>query len=55
MVTDIPDALPRERWPLTACVVFLIFGGLLPGTIIGWREDAAQVIEKALGVERDVH
>ena len=54
-VTDIPDALPRERWPLTACVVFLIFGGLLPGTIIGWREDAAQVIEKALGVERDVH
>jgi NADH-quinone oxidoreductase subunit M len=49
-VLDIPDALPRERWPLTACVVFLVFGGLLPSTIIGWRSDSAQVIEKALGV-----
>ncbi len=49
-VIDIPDALPRERWPLTACVVFLIFGGLLPSTIIGWRSEAAQDIEKALGV-----
>lgn len=54
-VIDIPDALPRERWPLTACVVFLIFGGLLPGIVIGWRADAAQVIEKALGVAADGH
>jgi NADH-quinone oxidoreductase subunit M len=54
-VIDIPDALPRERWPLTACVVFLIFGGLLPSTIIGWRADAAHVIEKALGVAGDGH
>lgn len=54
-VIDIPDALPRERWPLTACVVFLIFGGLLPSTIIGWRADAAQVIEKALGVAGKDH
>ncbi|WP_395736111.1 proton-conducting transporter membrane subunit [Prosthecobacter sp.] len=49
-VIDIPDALPRERWPLTACVVFLIFGGLFPSVIIGWREDAAEVIAKALGL-----
>jgi NADH-quinone oxidoreductase subunit M len=49
-VIDIPDALPRERWPLTACVVFLVFGGLFPSVIIGWRSDAASVIEKALGV-----
>lgn len=48
-VINIPDALPRERWPLTVCIVFLIFGGLLPSTIIGWRADAAQVLEKALG------
>ena len=51
-VIDIPDALPRERWPLTACVVFLVLGGLLPASIIGWRMDAAQVIEKALGAMR---
>lgn len=54
-VPDIPDALPRERWPLTVCVVFLVFGGLLPGTIIGWRGDAAQVIEKALGAAPKGH
>ena len=54
-VTDIPDALPRERWPLTVCVVFLIFGGLLPSAIIGWRADAAQVIEKALGAAGEGH
>lgn len=47
-VIDIPDALPRERWPLTACVVFLVFGGLFPGIIIGWRAEAVQAIETAL-------
>jgi len=49
-VIDIPDALPRERWPLTACVVFLVLGGLFPGIIIGWRAETVQAIEKALGV-----
>lgn len=49
-VIDIPDALPRERWPLVACAVFLIFGGILPGTIIRWRQDAAHTIEEALGI-----
>jgi NADH-quinone oxidoreductase subunit M len=49
-VIDIPDALPRERWPLAACAVFLIVGGILPGTIIRWRQDAAHVIEAALGI-----
>jgi len=48
-VIDIPDALPRERWPLTACVVFLILGGLFPSIIIGWRAETVQAIEKALG------
>lgn len=50
-VIDIPDALPRERWPLAACVVFLIFGGLFPSAIIHWREDAAHSIEAALGID----
>ncbi len=47
-VIEIPDALPRERWPLTACVVFLVFGGLFPSIIIGWRAETVQAIVKCL-------
>ncbi len=47
-VINIPDALPRERWPLTACILFLVLGGLMPRGVIGWRSDAANSIEKAL-------
>lgn len=56
-VIDIPDALPRERWPLAVIVVFLIAGGILPSKVIAWREDAAHGIEKALGIaeKSDAH
>jgi NADH-quinone oxidoreductase subunit M len=47
-VIDIPDALPRERWPLVGCVVFLVLGGLLPSRIVAWRSSAAQEISRAL-------
>ena len=47
-VIDIPDALPRERWPLAACVVFLVIGGLLPSRIVSWRSSAADEISGAL-------
>lgn len=30
----IPDALPRERWPLAALIVLLVAGGLVPSYII---------------------
>jgi NADH-quinone oxidoreductase subunit M len=43
-VIDIPDALPRERWPLTACAVFLVVGGLLPGRVLEWRRVAAEAV-----------
>ncbi|NBP25995.1 MAG: hypothetical protein EBU81_15915, partial [Proteobacteria bacterium] len=33
-VIDVPDALPRERWPLTACIVVLVGLGLAPRGII---------------------
>jgi NADH-quinone oxidoreductase subunit M len=46
-VIDIPDALPRERWPLVACVVFLIAGGLLPGRVLEWRRAAAEAVVRA--------
>lgn len=49
-VIDIPDALPRERWPLAACVVFLICGGLLPAVVIGWRAPAAAEIQHLISL-----
>ena len=30
----VPDALPRERWPLAALVVLLVIGGLAPGLLV---------------------
>ncbi len=47
-VADIPDALPRERWPLTVIVVFLVFGGIFPSQILRWRGQAAQLIETSI-------
>jgi NADH-quinone oxidoreductase subunit M len=44
-VIDIPDALARERWPLVACVVFLILGGLFPSKVIHFRELASKEME----------
>lgn len=49
-VIDIPDALPRERWPLAVIGVFLVAGGILPSKVITWRETAAHDIETALGI-----
>jgi NADH-quinone oxidoreductase subunit M len=54
-VIDIPDALPRERWPLTLIVVFLIAGGIFPSQILRWRENAAHEIEAGLGLEQKEH
>ena len=50
-VIDIPDALPRERWPLAACIVFLIAGGLAPTVVIAWRAPAARAMTEALGAK----
>lgn len=50
-VIDIPDALPRERWPLAITALFLILGGIFPSRVIRWREDAAHGIERALGLK----
>jgi NADH-quinone oxidoreductase subunit M len=50
-VIDIPDALPRERWPLAVITVFLIAGGIFPSKVLHWREEAAHGIEKGLGLD----
>ena len=42
------DAMPRERWVLTAAVLFLIVAGLMPGHIMERRSDAAHALAKLL-------
>jgi NADH-quinone oxidoreductase subunit M len=38
------DALPRERWILTAGVLFVVLGGLFPKTLVThWAADAESV------------
>lgn len=54
-VIDIPDALPRERWPLAAVIVFLIVGGIFPAKVLHWREQAAHGIEAGLGLGEAEH
>ncbi|MCA1964545.1 MAG: hypothetical protein LDL31_11420 [Prosthecobacter sp.] len=54
-VIDIPDALPRERWPLAAMVVFLIAGGIFPAKVLQWREIAAHQIAAGMGVGKSAH
>lgn len=41
-VIDIPDALARERWPLVACVVALVAGGLMPQPVLRLVSRAAR-------------
>ncbi len=33
----VPDLLARERWPMVACIVFLLAGGLFPASVIRWK------------------
>ncbi len=47
-VHDVPDALPRERWPLAFITAFLIIGGLLPATILTLHLPAAEHLAKGL-------
>ena len=47
-VGDVPDALPRERWPLLLITVFLILGGLLPAMMIPLHLPAAEHLTKGL-------
>jgi NADH-quinone oxidoreductase subunit M len=50
-VPAIYDSVPRERWVLSAMVLFLVGTGLMPNRIVQWRvtsaESIARVVEKA--------
>ncbi len=44
--TLMADALPRERWILTAGVLFVVLGGLFPNVIVTQR--SAEAVEQAI-------
>ena len=45
--TVMADALPRERWILTAGVLFVVLGGLFPNAIVAKRSAEADRVEQA--------
>lgn len=45
---NLPDALPRERWVLTAALLFLAAGGLFPSGLLHFPEAAAESLLGAL-------
>jgi NADH-quinone oxidoreductase subunit M len=45
--TIMTDALPRERWILTAGVLFVVLGGLFPNAIVSRRAAQAEAVEQA--------
>jgi len=46
--TVMADALPRERWILTAGVLFVVLGGLFPSAIVALRSAEAKAVEHAI-------
>lgn len=45
--TVMADALPRERWILTAGVLFVVLGGLYPNAIVALRPMDGEVVEQS--------
>ncbi len=46
--TVMADALPRERWILTAGVLFVVLGGLFPNAIVAQRSAEADSVAHAI-------
>jgi NADH-quinone oxidoreductase subunit M len=42
------DALPRERWILTAALVFVVLGGLYPQALVVARSAGSSVVQEAV-------
>lgn len=50
--TVMADALPRERWILTAAVLFVVLGGLFPKAIVALGSMEAESVEQAIYAPR---
>lgn len=50
--TVMADALPRERWILTAAVLFVVLGGLFPNAIVARRSAEANIVDQAFRAPR---
>jgi NADH:ubiquinone oxidoreductase subunit 4 (subunit M) len=46
--TVMADALPRERWILTAGVLFVVLGGLFPNAIVAQRSTEADIVGQVI-------
>src|SRR5215472_9954506 len=46
--TAVVDALPRERWILTAGIIFVLLGGLFPNVIVARRSAEADLVAMAI-------
>ncbi len=46
--TILADALPRERWILTAAVLFVVVGGLFPNAIVARWTGPAEAVQQAV-------
>jgi NADH-quinone oxidoreductase subunit M len=51
--TVMADALPRERWILTAGVLFVVLGGLFPNAVIAQRSAEAEAVEQAITFDHE--
>jgi NADH:ubiquinone oxidoreductase subunit 4 (subunit M) len=51
--TAMADALPRERWILTAGVLFVVFGGLFPNAVVIQHSSEADLVQKAIQTAAD--
>jgi NADH-quinone oxidoreductase subunit M len=46
--TVMADALPRERWILTAGVLFVVVGGLFPNAFVALQSAQAEIVDQAV-------
>ncbi|HUQ91180.1 MAG TPA: proton-conducting transporter membrane subunit [Bryobacteraceae bacterium] len=49
------DALPRERWALSACLAFLVWGGLVPREVVALQAPAAGALVRTVGSDAQPH
>jgi NADH-quinone oxidoreductase subunit M len=49
------DALPRERWAMSACLAFLVWGGLVPRQVVSLQAPATGALVRTAESSPDRH